>query len=135
MITKEQVMPLFLNACPSFAPDWEKYRASNPDEGLLYIDVSELAHHMVDLIKSKQTSEFPAVFDVIERLHIDGDDYVKEVATIGVLESLQNVASNNGVDPEAFVPWLGIESRRWWRQLNDFWQAKIPYVGATINDG
>jgi hypothetical protein len=97
--------------------------------------MSELAHHMVDLIKSKQTSKFPPVFDVIERLHIEGDDYVKEAATIGILESLQNVASNNGVDPEAFVPWLGIESRRWWRQLNDFWQAKIPYVGATINDG
>ena len=128
-------MPLFLKACPSFAPDWEQYRAANPDEGLLYIDVSELAHHMVALIKSNQTSEFSAVFDVIERLHIEGDDYVKEAATIGVLESLQNIASNNGVDPEAFVPWLGLESRRWWRQLNDFWQAKIPYVGATINDG
>jgi hypothetical protein len=135
MITKEQVMPLFLSACPSFAPDWEKYRASNPDEGLLYIDVSELAYHIVALIKSKQTSEFSAVFDVIECLHVEGDDYVREVATIGVLESLQNVASNDGVDPEAFVPWLGIESRRWWRQLNDFWQAKIPYVGATINNG
>ena len=135
MITKEQVMPLFLAACPSFLPAWEEYRASNPDEGLLYIDMGELAHHMVDLIKSNQTSEFPAVFDVIERLHIEGDHYVKEAATIGILESLQNVASNNGVDPEAFVPWLGTESRRWWRQLIDFWQAKIPYVGATINDG
>ena len=104
MITKEQVMPLFLSACPSFAPDWENYRASYPDEGLLYVDMGELAHHMVDLIKSNQTSEFQVVFDVIERLHIEGDDYVKEAATIGVLESLQNVASNNGVDPEAFVP-------------------------------
>ena len=135
MITKEQVMPLFLAACPSFAPAWEEYRASNPDEGLLYIDMGELARHMVDLIKSNQTSEFPAIFDVIERLHIEGDHYVKEAATIGILESIQNVASNNGVDPQLFVSWLGVESLRWWRQLNDFWQAKIPYVGATINDG
>lgn len=134
MITKEQVMPLFLSACSSFAPEWEKYRASYPDEGLLYIDMGELAHHMVDLIKTNQTSEFSAVFDIIERLHIEGDHYVQEAATIGILESIQNVASNNGVDPEAFVPWLRTESRRWWRQLNDFWQAKIPYVGATINE-
>ena len=92
-------MPLFLNASPSFAPVWEKYRASNPDEGLLYIDMDELSHHMVDLIKSNQTDEFPAVFEIIERLHIEGDHYVKEAATIGILESIQNVASNNGVDP------------------------------------
>jgi hypothetical protein len=45
MITKEQVMPLFLSACPSFAPGWENYRASYPDEGLLYVDMGELAHH------------------------------------------------------------------------------------------
>ena len=134
MITKDLVMPLFLAACPSFVPPWEEYRASNPDKGLLYIDMGELAHHMVDLIKLNQTSEFSAVFDIIERLHIEGDDYVKEAATIGILESIQNVASNNGVDPEAFVPWLRTESRKWWRQLNDFWQAKIPYVGATINE-
>jgi hypothetical protein len=134
MITKDEVMPLFLAACRSFVPAWETYRGSNPDEGLLYVDTSELAHHMVDLIKSNQTSEFPALFEIIERLHVEGDDYVKELATIGILESLQNIASNNGVDPESFVPWLGVESRRWWRQLNDFWQAKISYVGATIND-
>jgi len=79
MITKEQVMPFFPTRVVLRAR-LEKYRASNPDEGLLYIDMSELAHHMVDLIKSKQTSEFPAVFDVIERLHIEGDDYVKEAA-------------------------------------------------------
>ena len=57
--------------------------------------MGELAHHMVDLIKSNQTSEFLAVFDVIERLHIEGDHYVKEAGTIGILESIQNVASNN----------------------------------------
>lgn len=134
MITKEQVMPLFLSACPSFAPVLENDRASYPDEGLLYIDMGELAHHMVDLIKSNQTSEFPAVFDVIERLHIEGDHYVKEAATIGMLEGIENIASNNGVDPEAFAPWLRTESRKWWHQLIDFWQAKIPYVGATINE-
>ena len=128
-------MPLFLDACPSFTASWEEYRASNPDEGLLYIDMGELAHHLVDSFKSKHTDEFPAVFDVIERLHLDGDHYVKGAATIGMLEGIQNVAANNGVDPQMFVPFLGTESLRWWRQLIDFWQAKIPYVGATINDG
>jgi hypothetical protein len=127
-------MPLFLEACPSFGEKWEEHRAFKADEQLLYVDMGEFAHHLVELHKSNQTTEFPRVFDIIERLHIDGDHYVKEAATIGMLEGIQNVASNNGVDRRVFVPYLGKESLKWWRQLNDFWQAKIPYVGATIDE-
>jgi hypothetical protein len=96
--------------------------------------MGEVACHLVELYKSNQTSEFRTIFDTIERLHIDGDDYVKEAATIGMLEGIQNVASNNGVDPRIFVPYLGKESAKWWSQLNDFWQTKIPYVGATTDE-
>ena len=67
-------------------------------------------------------------------MHLDGDQYVKEAATIGMLEGIQNVALNSGVEPESFVAYLKPESAKWWRQLNDFWEAKIPYVGATIDE-
>lgn len=133
---KEQVMPLLLEACPSFSKRWEEHLAfyENEDEKLLYIDLGEFAHHLVELQKAQRVAEFPAVFQAIEKLHLDGDHYVKEAATIGMLEGIQNVAANNGVGPEAFVPFLGPESTKWWRQLNDFWDGKIPYVGATIDE-
>ena len=124
MITKEQVMPLFLEACPSFGEKWDDHHSLYADEQLLYVDMGEFAHHLVELHKSNQTTEFRAIFDIIERLHIDGDHYVKEAATIGMLEAIQNVASNNGVDPRVFVPYLGTKSIKWWAQLNDFWQTK-----------
>jgi hypothetical protein len=133
-ITKEQVMPLLLEACPSFTERWEEHRAFYDDEDLLYIDLGEFAHHLVKLHKTNQTGEFPAVFDVIERLHLDGDDYVREAATIGMLEGIQNVAGNLDVDPEVFAPYLKPESAKWWRQLNDFWDGKILNVGATENE-
>jgi len=44
------------------------------------------------LEKANRTEEFPAVFEIIERMHLEGDDYVKEAATIGMLEGIQNVA-------------------------------------------
>jgi hypothetical protein len=31
---------------------------------------------------------FPAVFEIIERMHLKGDHYVKEAATIGMLEGI-----------------------------------------------
>ena len=53
---------------------------------------------------------------------VDGDRYVCEAATIGILEGVQNIAESHGFDPESFVPYLGSESARWWRRLNDFWK-------------
>lgn len=134
MITKEQVMPLFLQACPSFVEKWEEHHAFYDDEDLLYVDLGEFAHHIVELHKTNQTNEFSAVFEVIEKLHLQGDAYVKEAATIGMLEGIQNVAGNSGVNPEDFSGYLKPESAKWWRRLNDFWNGKIPYVGATKDE-
>ena len=79
----------------------------------------------MELQRTHRIEEFPAVFDVIERLHLEGDPYVKEAATIGALEGIQNVAGNTGVDPDEFVQYLQPESAKRWQELNDFWNAKI----------
>jgi hypothetical protein len=134
MIIKEQVMPHLLRACPSFAEPWKEHRAYYGDDDLLYIALGKFARHIIDLYKKNQTEEFAVVFDTIELLHLEGDQYVREAATIGLLEGIQNNAGHNGVDPEVFDEYLGTETEKWWRQLNDFWDGKIPYVGATIND-
>jgi hypothetical protein len=134
MITKNQVMPLLLEACPSFTEKWKEHRAFYQDEDLLYVDLGEFADHLVELHKSNRTGEFPALFEIIEKLHLEGDAYVKEAATIGMLEGLQNVAGNSGVDPEEFSRYLKPESVKGWRRLNDFWEGKIPNVGSSRNE-
>ncbi len=87
-------MPLLLNACPSFTEKWASHSAywedNRENETLLYIDLSEFSQHLIELHKSNQIDEFPAVFEVVEKLHLEGDDYVKEAATIGLLEGIQN---------------------------------------------
>jgi hypothetical protein len=118
-------MPLLLRACPSFTEKWKEHRAFYDNEDLLYVNLGEFAHHLVELHKTHQTYEFPVVFDVIEKLHLEGDDYVKEAATIGLLEGIQYVAANSEADPEAFVRDLKPESARWWQKLNDFWNGDI----------
>ena len=89
------------------------YWGDERDEKILCTDLGEFAGHIVDLYKQNQTQEFPAVFDSSERLHIESDDYVKEAAIICLLEGIQNIAGNSGIDPEVFAPYLKPESAKW----------------------
>ncbi|WP_197484622.1 hypothetical protein [Phormidesmis priestleyi] len=132
MIAKDQIMPLLLEACPSFTQKWAEYRAFYECKDLLYVELDTFVDHIVELLKTNRTDEFPAVFEIIERLHLEGDDYVREATTIGALEGIQNVARNSGTDTEEFIQYLRPESLKWWRQLNEFWTGKIPFV-SDIN--
>jgi hypothetical protein len=132
MITKEEMLPILVGSCPSFANKWEEHkREYNDEEGFLpYVALGAFARHLVKLYEERKTGEFEKIFDVIEKLHIEGDAYVKEAATIGLLEGLQNTANENA---EKFVPYLKPDTLKWWNELNKFWNAEIRYVGETID--
>jgi hypothetical protein len=137
MIKKSEVMELLLNACPSYKDRWQDYfqfNYSNGEEQLLYIDLGDFAEHLVDLYRKYEIHEFVQVFDVIEQLHIDGDEYVKEAATIGLLEGIQNIASNSNINLEGFRMGLKPISKKWWDNLNDFWSGKTEYVGGPYKE-
>jgi hypothetical protein len=122
MITKTQVIPMLAEACPSF----------QSAEELLYVALGDFARHLLELHQRCETATFPAVARVIERLHTEGDPDVKEAATIGLLEGIQNVWSNCDVDPVLFTTHLLPESRRWWDELNAFWRGERRYVGEGL---
>lgn len=122
MIKRDEVMPLLIGACPSYERRWADY-VNDPiyEQDLLYVHLGDLACHLVELMSRGETAEFGAVFAVVERLHIEGDPYVSEAATIGLLEDIQSMAAHHGMNPEVFRPWLGPESARWWDKLRRFW--------------
>jgi len=131
MITAEQVIPLLLEACPSFQPLWNEH-VKKYEEPLIYMALGDFARHLLALYQRRETEVFPKVARVIERLHVEGDDYVREAATIGLLEAIQNNWANNDADPEAFAHYLHRESARWWQSLNDFWSGKSKSVGEGL---
>ncbi len=130
MLKQHDVIPLILESCPSFAPLWQRHFAEY-EEPLLYVAAGDFARHLLAMELAGDRSCFIAIGAVIERLHVEGDGWVQEFTTIGILEGIQNVWSNDGADPERFCRWLGPESKLWWQSLNDFWSGKIPYVGAN----
>lgn len=134
MINRDQMFEPMLAACPSFATAYQQFCADWKDEpGELphYIALGDLARHLIDMLREGDTANFQAIFHVVERWHTEGDAYVREAATIGLLEGIQNNAEHQGVDPAAFQPWLGPESKKWWDKLNRFWDGE---VGALRGD-
>jgi hypothetical protein len=126
MIIAPDVMPLLLHVCPSFQEQWITTKSENPDSPagrLTYIDAGAFVRHLVALRLAHTTDEFPAVFDTIERLITEGDDFVRDLAVIGYLEGLQmRTVTDAGLDPERdFRPWLRSASERHWAHLNESW--------------
>ena len=98
MISKEEMFKPILNVSDGFKPVWNEFVSEWKDDGELpqYLALSKLARYISRLISESQTQELSDIFEVIERWHLEGDDYVREAATVGLLEDLQNT---NEVDP------------------------------------
>ena len=136
VIAREQVIDLFLHACPSFesSEHWRTYDADwgQEREQPLYLFASSLVLHLAELNAAGHREEFADVFAVIDRMHTEGDRYVRELATIGLLEDLQNTNFHpTGSDPSDFVAFLSAVSRWWWDEVELFWEGKIAYVGSS----
>jgi len=121
-ITKEDMIPLLVEASPKFKPTWEEFCEEWKDEkeGMPYYTcLGDYASYLVEKLESADTAEFKEAFEVIENLHLNGDSYVKEAATVGLLEGIQNVAGDKS---DLFFPFLLPETSRWWKKLNQFWE-------------
>jgi hypothetical protein len=125
------VVKALLAACPSFADRWTEHLASS-DGGIgPYIDAGAFANHLVDLLDWDETTEFPAVFDAVERLLTEGDDGVRYLVTWGLIESLQNVASNRSEWAFAgrFRQWLGPATLSAWDEVHVLWGTSDTGAG------
>ena len=123
MLDRSAVMPLLLEACPSFVAPWNSYVASERvDEDLLYIDLAVFARHVVALAAGADaTAELAAIFATVERLQLEGDDDVQEATVIGLLEGVLFAAEHAGMAEARFTRFFGPESARAWRDLEAFW--------------
>jgi len=123
MISKEEMMDAMLEACPSFEPDWRafleewRFDADKP----LYIALSALARHLIGMLAARDTVGLIDAFRVVERWHLEGDAYVREAASIGLLEDLQNSNLHESTSPADLERFLLPESLRWWRKIDLLW--------------
>ena len=121
------MMAPMLEACPSFRVTWDEFVEEWKDDadGLPhYLALGDLARHLTAMLSRGETGSFPAIFAVVERWQVEGDEYVRGAATIGLLEGLQNGhLHESGTEPKAFEPFLLPESRKAWAEVDAFWQC------------
>jgi len=117
------MMPLLLEACPSFRPAWEEFCSewANEPELPCYIAIGEFAEHLSGELAKGNEEVLRKVFEVVERLIVEGDSYVSEAAVVGVIEDLQNTNLHRGTRPEQYLPYLLPQTRRWWTKVEAFW--------------
>ena len=90
MITADEVIPLPIEAAPSFSGVSGvislRTRFTRIMTGLACTTPTRgaFARHLIGLYKARSLGEIEAAFGVIERLHLEGDSYVSELATIRV---------------------------------------------------
>jgi hypothetical protein len=125
MIARNDMMAVLIEACPSFMPQWKAFQEEWRQEAELpeYVALADLARHLIGLLERADTSAFPALFAAVEQLQVEGDHYVQEATTIGLLKSLQNLhLHRKGTEPENFRPYLGPVSVKWWDKVYRFWR-------------
>jgi hypothetical protein len=133
LISRVEVIPALLQACPSFQNTWDEHCYEH-DPPLIYVALGDFARHLLDLHRNGDTHTISNVCRVIEQFCLAGDADVQEIVTIGVLESIQNVWSHSDVDPVHFRGHLQPESGQLWDELNAFWRGDRRYVGEGIQN-
>ena len=125
-ITKSEAFTLLLEACPDAHVAWEEHKLDYEGEyeDLSCLGMAVFARHVVELMESGGTESFPVVFQLIERLIVEGDEEVRGLAIVGLLEGIQNNASWRDSGYGVFTKWLQPNSLAAWRELEKIWEGK-----------
>jgi hypothetical protein len=125
MIQQADIMPTLLAVCPDFRPSWEDHlRYGGEEKAGIYIDTAAFVHYLVERYEQGDRATFPLVFDAIESFLVRGTPDTRDVASLGILETLQVVASHYPFGAEAFEEYLGPTSTVVWNELARTWEGK-----------
>jgi hypothetical protein len=86
--------------------------------------MQDLAAYIVDQFEAKRMSDVRSAFDLADNLITEGTEAELHAATIGFLETVQNVASHRKCGSAAFEEFLGPSSKDAWLELDTVWRGK-----------
>jgi hypothetical protein len=92
MITRDKLVKVLTEAFPHFTPNCD-------DADLPYVVLGDFARFLLGLQASADEDQLRRAAELIETLYIQGDPYVKQATTIGLLEAIQNIWGHSGADP------------------------------------
>lgn len=124
-LTRDGMIEALVEAYPALRPSWVDFQSewNSEAEPPLYLFLADAVRHLISNLERGETSRFDALFGVLERWLIDGDQYVREAATIGFIEGLQNENLHHRTKPSDLIPWLGPAAKQSWDDVERFWST------------
>ena len=123
--SNSDLIPSFLEACPEFAASWQEHLAYwAPDRAGVYNDLGELAHFAVVSYKQGSTDVVARILARAEQLLTLNDEKTNGLIAVGLLETIQTVASHHAFGGSAFVRFLGPISQKAWVEVEQAWQGQ-----------
>ncbi len=115
MINERQAVERLVAVCPEFGPHWQGYLDSwDGTPSGEYNDVGALADWVVDRIVVGDLACFGKLFEEVEGLLANATTDVRNLIVIGLLEDIQYISKDRGIDPDITLGFLGRESRKEW---------------------
>lgn len=114
----DEVNNILLNEFPGFSVDAD-------DLDLPYIVASYFTKYILEAYLNDDKKTYSNGLNFIETLHLSSVHEVRELATIGYLESIQNTWPQDLLLSNIPFNDLGNESKKWWIKLNSFWNGNL----------
>jgi ribosomal protein S17E len=75
------------------------------------IEVSIITGYVIDRYAQQKTSDFQAIFDIVEEAINAKDSQTRELTIIGFLTGILLIGSHRDIRPECFEQWIGKTSK------------------------
>jgi len=125
-IVQETLVDLLLSSLPELNSIWTKFTKEwedEPDtksEGFpIYLFLNQIASYV---IMNHNQIDWCRFSDSIEYALTEGDDYVIDACSVGLLEDMQNKCLRQSVSFDEIEKHLRPKSKTMWNQVNEFWQ-------------
>lgn len=102
-------------ACPSFAPEWQRLRATyGTDEPSAADFLGALRAHLHVLLLEGRIAEVTRLLYAVERLLGDADPILEALLADELVAPLAGESATLGLDPRLLLPHLGPRTRAVW---------------------
>jgi len=113
-IKPEDVADLVFEACPSYRDAWSDLDNGHSTGRQYSVPIMiDFAQHVARLWNDRRFEEFPAIFDLIERLHVEGNEKVVDHVVFYFTELLYIELKKRGINPRFAERRLGPASTYW----------------------
>jgi hypothetical protein len=122
-----------LNAFPNFSQRWRRHVASwggkpagSFNDMHIFVEFT-----LEELYEKGNLPETRRVFELLERLFVEGDQQVRDLIGLGFFETLRNVASWRPYGNKPFEEFMGsMSSLQVWREIERLWAGKSSLAGV-----